>query len=101
LQQRWHQLLQNQKAARDAASLMLADISARYGIDQPALSRLEKGHTPNPTLDTLWPYASALGKRLVLTAEDVAETRGRWACGGEENGTEEGEESVSASERER
>ena len=45
------------------------------GIDQPALSRLENGHTPNPTLDTLWRYAAALGKRLVLSAQDVADTR--------------------------
>ena len=56
---------------------MLADIVARCGIDQPALSRLENGHTPNPTLDTLWRYAAALGKRLVLMAEDVAEMRAR------------------------
>jgi transcriptional regulator with XRE-family HTH domain len=54
--------------------LTLARLSARCGIDQPALSRLENGHTPNPTLDTLLRYAAALGKRLVLTAEEVAET---------------------------
>jgi transcriptional regulator with XRE-family HTH domain len=59
--------------------LALADASARCGIDQPALSRLENGHTPNPALDTLWRYAAALGKRLVLTAEEVTETRGRGA----------------------
>jgi len=55
--------------------LTLADVSARCGIDQPALSRLENGHNPNPTLDTLWRYAAAVGKRLVLTAEDVQDTR--------------------------
>jgi transcriptional regulator with XRE-family HTH domain len=57
--------------------LTLADVSARCGFDQPALSRLENGHTPNPKLDTLWRYAAALGKPLVLTAEDVPETRAR------------------------
>jgi transcriptional regulator with XRE-family HTH domain len=57
-------------------------VSARRGINQPALSRLENGHTPNPTPDTLWRYAAALGKRLVLTAEDVAETRARRGNGG-------------------
>lgn len=57
--------------------MTLAGVSARCGIDQPALSRLENGRTPNPRLDTLRPYAAALGKRLVLTAEDVAETRAR------------------------
>ncbi len=51
--------------------MTLADVSARCGIDQPALSRLENGHTQNPTLDTLWRYAAAVGKRLVLTAEDI------------------------------
>jgi transcriptional regulator with XRE-family HTH domain len=33
--------------------LTLADVSARCGIDRPALSRLENGHTPNPALETL------------------------------------------------
>jgi hypothetical protein len=68
-------LLRQLKAAREAAGLTLADVSARCGIDQPALSRLENGHTPNPTLDTLWRYAAAVGKRLILTAEDVRDTR--------------------------
>jgi len=54
---------------------------ARCGIDQPALSRLENGHTQNRTLNTLWRYAAALGKQLVLAAEEVPETRGRGANG--------------------
>jgi DNA-binding XRE family transcriptional regulator len=66
------ELLQELKASREAAGLTLADLSARCGIDQPALSRLENGHTTNPTLDTLWRYAAATGKRLVLSAEDIA-----------------------------
>ena len=69
------ELLRQVKSSRQAAGLTLADLSARCGIDQPALSRLENGHTPNPTLDTLWRYAAAVGKRLVLTAEDVQDTR--------------------------
>ena len=64
---------------RNAAGLALADVSARCGIDQPALSRLENGHTPNPTLNTLRRYAAALGKRLVLAAEEVPEARGLMA----------------------
>ena len=68
-------LLQHLKAAREAAGLTLADLSARCGIDQPALSRLENGHTQNPTLDTLWRYAAAVGKRLVLSAENIPDTR--------------------------
>jgi DNA-binding XRE family transcriptional regulator len=69
------ELLRHLKALREAAGLTLADVSARCGIDQPALSRLENGHTPNPTLDTLWRYAAATGKRLVLSAEDIQDTR--------------------------
>jgi hypothetical protein len=72
-----HELLRELKASREAAGLTLADLSARCGIDQPALSRLENGHTPNPTLDTLWRYAAATGKRLVLSAEDIPDTRAR------------------------
>jgi len=69
------ELLRRLKASREAAGLTLADVSARCGIDQPALSRLENGHTQNPTLDTLWRYAAAVGKRLVLSAEDIRDTR--------------------------
>jgi len=69
------ELLRHLKVSREAAALTLADVSARCGIDQPALSRLENGHTPNPTLDTLWRYAAAVGKRLVLSAEDIQDTR--------------------------
>ena len=68
-------LLRYLKAVREAAGLTLSDVSARCGIDQPALSRLENGRTPNPTLDTLWRYAAAVGKRLVLSAEDVQDVR--------------------------
>jgi transcriptional regulator with XRE-family HTH domain len=56
---------------RQAAGLSLAEVSKRCGIDQPALSRLENGHNPKPTIETLWKYAAALGKRLVLSTEDL------------------------------
>lgn len=63
------------KRAREAAGLTLAEVSRRCGIDQPALSRLENGHNKNPTLDTLWRYAAAVGRRLVLTTEVIRDTR--------------------------
>jgi len=69
------ELLQQLKALREAAGLTLADVSARCGIDQPELSRLEDGHNQNPTLDTLWRYAASVGKRLVLSAEAIQSTR--------------------------
>jgi len=65
------ELLRRLKASRESAGLTLAEVSARCSIDQPALSRLEKGHSPNPTVDTLWRYAAALGKRLVMSTEDM------------------------------
>ena len=61
--------------AREEAGLTLAEVCRRCGIDQPALSRLENGHNKNPTLDTLWRYAAAVGRRLVLTTEPIRDTR--------------------------
>ncbi|HVA51684.1 MAG TPA: helix-turn-helix transcriptional regulator [Pirellulales bacterium] len=63
------------KRAREAAGLTLAEVSRRCGIDQPALSRLENGHNKNPTLDTLWRYAAAVGRRLILSTAAVPDTR--------------------------
>ena len=70
------ELLAVLKQERQAAGLSLAEVSRRCGIDQPALSRLENGHNGNPTVETLWKYAAALGKRLVLSTEDLG-TAGR------------------------
>src|SRR5437763_463445 len=67
--------VEEMKRAREAAGLTLAEVSRRCGIDQPALSRLENGHNKNPTLDTLWRYAAALGRRLLLTTEGIRDTR--------------------------
>jgi len=67
--------LEEIKRAREAAGLTLAEVSRRCGIDQPALSRLETGHNKNPTLDTLWRYAAAVGRRLVLTTAEIRDTR--------------------------
>lgn len=58
------QLLQELKKAREAAGLSLADVQERSGMDKATLSRLENGHTDNPTLETLLRYAKAVGKRL-------------------------------------
>ena len=68
-------LVEEIKQARETAGLTLAEVSRRCGIDQPALSRLENGHNKNPTLDTLWRYAAAVGRRLLLTTETIADTR--------------------------
>ena len=54
------------KDARLAAGLTLADVSKLTGMDQASLSRLENGRQPNPTVDTLWRYAKAVGRQLVI-----------------------------------
>lgn len=66
--------LQELKKAREAAGLSLADVAERSGIDKAALSRLENGVHDNPTVDTLTRYATAVGKRLVWSLQDLAPT---------------------------
>jgi DNA-binding XRE family transcriptional regulator len=62
------------KKAREAAGLTLAAVSKLTALDQATLSRLENGRLPNPTIDTLWRYASAVGRQLVLTHTNLAAT---------------------------
>ena len=64
------------KKMRQAAGLTLAVVSKRSGIDQATLSRLENGRQPNPTIDSLWRYARAIGRSLVLTHADTRRERG-------------------------
>lgn len=70
-------LVEGLRRAREEAGLTLAEVSRRCGIDPPALSRLENGRNKNPTLDTLWRYAAAVGRRLLLTTEAIRDTRGK------------------------
>jgi transcriptional regulator with XRE-family HTH domain len=51
---------------REAAGLSLADVADRSGIDKATLSRLENGRQLNPTVDTLWRYARAIGKEITV-----------------------------------
>jgi DNA-binding XRE family transcriptional regulator len=64
-------LLEQLKAAREARGLSLADVSELTGMDRSALSKLETGQHPNPTVETLVRYAQAVGKRLTLTLTDA------------------------------
>lgn len=67
LEELFHQL----RAAREERGLSLSDLTERTGMDRSALSKLETGQRPNPTIETLVRYAEAVGKRLVVTlAED-------------------------------
>jgi DNA-binding XRE family transcriptional regulator len=60
------------KAAREALGLTLADIRARTGIAKSNLSRLENDPNPNPTIDTLYRYADAVGKEIAITLIEKA-----------------------------
>ncbi len=62
------------KKARETAGLTLAAVSKLTGMDQATLSRLENGRQPNPTVDTLWRCASAVGRQLVLTHAEPEST---------------------------
>ncbi len=62
------------KQVRESLGLSLTDIQARTGIDRSALSKLETGQRANFTLDTVRKYAEAVGKRVLVTLADAAET---------------------------
>jgi DNA-binding XRE family transcriptional regulator len=57
---------------RETQGLSLADVAERSGIDKAALSRLENGQQPKPTVNTLARYAHAVGKRLAWSMEEVS-----------------------------
>lgn len=65
------ELLKQLKAAREEKGLSLADLTERTGMDRSALSKLETGQRPNPTVETLVRYAEAVGKRLVVSLTDA------------------------------
>lgn len=64
------ELLRQLKAAREERGLSLADLTELTGMDRSALSKLETGQRPNPTLETLVRYAEAVGKHLVVSLVD-------------------------------
>jgi DNA-binding XRE family transcriptional regulator len=49
------------KKHRERQGLSLTDVAARSGMDRAAISRLENGVYLNPTVDTLYRYAQAVG----------------------------------------
>ena len=69
-------LLTKLKKARQAARLTLSEVSRRCGIDPATLSRLESGRQDNPTVETLYRYAAAIGKRIGWVLKDaISETK--------------------------
>ena len=58
------------KKAREAAGLTLAQVSTKTGLATETLCRLETGAITNPTWKTLGLFAAAVGRTLVLSAEE-------------------------------
>ena len=54
-------MLATLKRHRERQGLSLTDVAQRSGMDRAAISRLENGVYVNPTVDTLYRYAQAVG----------------------------------------
>lgn len=65
------ELLKQLRTAREERGLSLADMTRLTGMDRSALSKLETGLRPNPTVETLVRYAEAVGKRLTVLLVDA------------------------------
>jgi DNA-binding XRE family transcriptional regulator len=59
---------------RERMGMSLTDLSERSGLTRAAISLLENGRNLNPTLETLFRYAEALGVDLRLSLDDPAES---------------------------
>jgi ribosome-binding protein aMBF1 (putative translation factor) len=62
------------KRERERQGLSLAEISERSGLDKGMISRLENGKILNPTVNTLWKYANAVGMTVSMSAENAPAT---------------------------
>ena len=60
---------------RERQGLSLTDVSERSGMTRAAISRLENGWNLNPTLDTLFRYATVLGAQIRLSVEECPPPR--------------------------
>ena len=65
------QLFVRLKQIREDQKMTLAELADATGIDQAALSRIENGRNSNPTVDTLFRIASALGKIIYCTCQEA------------------------------
>jgi transcriptional regulator with XRE-family HTH domain len=57
------------KRERERLKLSLDEMARRTGMDRMAVSRLENGKNPNPTVSTLVRYANALGRSITWGLE--------------------------------
>jgi len=58
---------------RETLGLTQSHLAAKIGMDEPAISRIEKGLNLNPTLDTLSRIAAGLGKKIDVVLSDESE----------------------------
>jgi DNA-binding XRE family transcriptional regulator len=56
---------------RESRGLSLTDVSERSGMTRAAISKLENGWNANPTLETLYRYATNIGAHIKLTVEET------------------------------
>lgn len=61
--------IQSLKLMRESLGISLQEVADRMGMDRATVLRLENSSS-NPTFATLYRYAEALGKRLLITLED-------------------------------
>lgn len=66
-----HQVFGQLKLERERQNRRLAALEERTGISQTTLSRLETGKAANPTIDSIYRIASALGKTVNCFLTDV------------------------------
>lgn len=59
---------------REGMGLSLTDLSERSGLTRAAISRFENGWNLNPTLETVFRFAEALGVNVRITADDPADS---------------------------
>ena len=72
-----HQVFALLKQERERQQVTLAELENRTGISQAALSRYENGKSVNPTIETLYRIAAALGKQIGCFLQDVRPPRSR------------------------
>jgi DNA-binding XRE family transcriptional regulator len=72
-----HELTIRLRQIREQQGLSLTDVSERSGLTRAAISKLENGWNLNPTLDTLFRYATALGARVKLSVEECSPSRSK------------------------
>jgi len=64
------QILADMRRIRHEQKLTLEQLAERAGMDKAMLSRFETGKQANPTVDSLFRVASALGKAIGLRLEN-------------------------------